>query len=100
MNLIASFDWDYVFDMPNLLFLLATLVAIAGIVAATWHNTAVATERLRLKQMMVERGYSPEDILRVVNGGEPSGRKPQVHAAVLRGTAATAGQGCSQDACC
>ena len=100
MNPIASFDWDYVFDMPNLLFLLAALVAIVGILGATWHNTATATERLRLKQMMVERGYSPEDIVRVVDGGERSGRKPQVHAAVLRGAPASAGQGCSQDACC
>jgi hypothetical protein len=100
MNLIAAFDWDYLFDMPNLLFLLAALVAIAGIVAATWHNTAIATERLRLKQMMVERGYSPEDIVRVVNGGEQSGRKPRVHAAVLRGTPASGGQCCPEDACC
>ena len=99
MELLASIDWNNVFQQPIPVFMLAAIVALAYIIASTIRKITVATELIRLKQMMVERGYSPEDILRVVQVGEQPGRKPQVHAAVLR-TKAAAGQCCSEDACC
>jgi hypothetical protein len=99
MNVLASFTWNYLFSMPNFMFLMGGLIGITAIIASAWSRTATATELTRLKQMMVERGYSPTDILRVVHVREQPERKPQVHAAVLR-TKAAAGQGCSEDACC
>ncbi|UCG32542.1 MAG: hypothetical protein JSU68_12865 [Phycisphaerales bacterium] len=100
MEPLASIDWNNVFQQPIPVFMLAAIVALAYIIAGTIRKIVAATELTRLKQMMVERGYSPEDIVRVVSAGEQPGRKPQVHAAVLRGTPAAAVQCCSEDACC
>jgi hypothetical protein len=79
MSLLASFNWHYIFDMPNLVLLLGTLIAVCGIGAAAWHKTAIATEQLRLKRMMVERGYSPEEIVRVMNAGDHPGQASRNH---------------------
>lgn len=100
METLAIIDWNNVFQQPIPVFMLAAIVALAYIIASTIRKIVAATELTGLKRMMVERGYSPEDIVRVVSAAEQSGRKPQIHAAVLRGTPASAGQCCSEEACC
>ena len=79
MSLLASFAWHYLFDMPNIMFLLGAIVAVAGIIASAWRKTAIGTEQLRLKQMMVQRGYSPEDIVRVASAGASPNKPPREH---------------------
>ena len=52
------------------------VVPVVAIIAYFWHETAKARSTNELKQSMVERGMSAEEIERVVNAGvKPTKKK-------------------------
>jgi hypothetical protein len=74
--LLAEIDWNEFVqsgDFPVIVFVaIAGLVAITAIIAVQWRKT----QELRLKEKMVERGFTADEIARVV--GARSGNKPKL----------------------
>jgi hypothetical protein len=53
---------------------MSMLIPIAAILGAFWHATRKAESENALKQSMIERGYSPEEIERVLSARSGSKR--------------------------
>lgn len=54
-------------------------VAIISVVAVQWRKTRVAAYNARLKQIMIERGMSVEEIERVIAAGVPRSDPKALH---------------------
>ena len=74
MPLLAEIDWNWLFKSKDfgvvafLAFLAVLLIVV--LVASSWQKTV----RARLKERMIERGFTAEEIISVINAGE--GRDP------------------------
>jgi hypothetical protein len=82
---LAEVDWNSVFMAdPSALIVCALwlgvgLVVLAAVVAVQWRKVRIAKDNASLKQQMIERGFTAEEIIRVINAGAPSvqtGRMP------------------------
>ena len=66
---LAEIDWNTLLqrsseEFPLLVFFaLMALIAITAIIAVQWRKT----HEVRLKMRMIERGFSPDDIVRILN---------------------------------
>ena len=69
MHELAGIDWDRVFDPPVIVFIVGAIVAVAAIVAPQWRKAAKASEDARLKEQMIQRGFSADEIERVIRAG-------------------------------
>lgn len=66
-SLLAEIDWNLLLQKPDVLPLLVTcgvagLLGMTAIIAVQWRKTQEA----RLKEKMIDRGYSADEILRVI----------------------------------
>ena len=73
MNL-AEIDWNTLLQKPDVLPLLlflgvGGLVLLTAIIAVQWRKAQQATCAARLKERMIERGYSAEEIKTVLSAG-------------------------------
>jgi hypothetical protein len=82
---LAEFDWNsLVSDDPTgvivcALWLAIGLLVLAGFVAVQWRKVRIAQENAGLKRQMIEEGFTPDDIIRVIQADTPTrhvGRRP------------------------
>ena len=72
---LAEIDWNVLLQgQPELLPLLAmfgtvTAVALTAIIATQWRKAQRANNESRLKERMIERGFTADEIERVINAG-------------------------------
>ena len=69
MDALASFDWDDLFEPPTIIFLVGGLIAVTAIVAHQWRRAQKSSDDARLKEQMLQRGFSAEEIERVIKAG-------------------------------
>ncbi len=78
MSLLAVVDWNRLIapqDAPFVVFLLFVAICVlTALGTRTWYKT----QQLHLKDKMIERGFTPEEIVAVINAGRDAGRRPQV----------------------
>ena len=66
---LASFDWGELLEMPTLIFLVGGVIAVTAIVATQWRQAQKTSDNARLKEQMIQRGFSADEIERVINAG-------------------------------
>jgi hypothetical protein len=66
---LASFDWGELLEMPTLIFLVGGVIAITAIVADQWRRAQKTSDEARLKEQMIQRGFSADEIERVIKTG-------------------------------
>ena len=67
---IAAFDWSRILKPETLIFLMAGVVAVSAIVFPQWRQVRQIEASNRLKQKMIDRGSSADEIERVLKAGE------------------------------
>ena len=67
--MLAEIDWNAMFEMPMPLFLCMGLVLMVAIIAPQWSKVGRSRNEARLKEKMIERGYSADEIERVTRAG-------------------------------
>ena len=79
----SGIDWNTFLNsetLPLMLFLgLAGLVALIAIVARQWRQVRVAEAEAGLKLRMIERGFSADEVEKVLQAGLASGRPSRRH---------------------
>ena len=73
-DLIAEIDWNSLLQQPDALGMLIGLgsmtVIILGVtIAVQWRKAQQARYNAELKERMIERGFTAEEIERVINAG-------------------------------
>ncbi len=67
---LAEVNWDMLFSIPNLpivcVFGMATIVATAGAISSAWQKSKKYEYESKLKRDLAAKGYSAEEIERVV----------------------------------
>jgi hypothetical protein len=73
MSLLAEFDWNSVLEPEKLAMILifggSFIVAIVGTIAGCWLSARRHTEQIKLKQEMLDRGMSADEIARIIDAG-------------------------------
>lgn len=64
--LASSFDWDMIFSMPNLVFVVGCVIAVVAIIAGSWTSVLRQRSSDDLKLTLVERGLSADQIEKIV----------------------------------
>lgn len=72
--LAESTIWYAIFGMPQVAILMACVISLGSVIAYYWHKTIVDRSANELKQSMIERGYSAEDIERTLAAGSGTTR--------------------------
>ena len=67
--MLAYSLWESIFDVPQLAIIMGCLVPISAILGHFWFSTQKNKQNNDLKQSMVERGMSAEEIERVISAG-------------------------------
>ena len=67
---LAVFDWLKSIDPAAFVFIMSGVVAVAAIGFPQWRQVRQNESTSRLKQKMVDRGYSADEIERVLKAGE------------------------------
>jgi hypothetical protein len=74
-TMIAEFDWSVLFETPFGWLSIVAVVGLIGSVVASigrnWRKVRESEHLVSLKQSMVDRGMSAEEIERVLNAGRP-----------------------------
>jgi hypothetical protein len=70
--LLAEIDWNSLFADPDLVVVFAVWAVVGGVVlgaiiAVQWRKVRQAEHEARLKERMVERGFTADEIIGVVN---------------------------------
>lgn len=67
---LAEVDWNAVFQPGNMMFIavfgMVTLIAVAGVIGGTVQKIKMHQRDVMLKRDMVAKGYSVDEIQRVV----------------------------------
>ncbi len=76
---LAEIDWNSLLDQPDLLAPVAVLtvtgvVVLGVVIAVQWRKVQQAKAATSLKEQMIERGYTADEIVSVINAGEGHGR--------------------------
>ena len=69
MDLLAGSELTRLLQPPTLWGLAALLVALGGIIGPQWRKVHRNSEAARLIRQMVDRGFSADEIERVLNAG-------------------------------
>ena len=64
-----AFAWEVLFGIPQVIFVVGGAIAITGVIAVQWRMIHEARDRRELKRQLVERGFSAEEIERVIRAG-------------------------------
>ena len=66
--------WHRMFDMPQILFIIGGLIAIAAIISTYWYKAQKMQSENALKRTMVERGLPGDEIEQIISAQakEPS----------------------------
>ncbi len=67
--MLADSFLESIFDVPQLAIIMGCLIPISAILGYFWHLTQKNKQNNDLKQSMVERGMSAEEIERVISAG-------------------------------
>ena len=67
--MLAYSLWESIFRMPQIAVIMGCLVPIAAILGYFWYSIKKNKQNNDLKQSMVERGMSAEEIERVISAG-------------------------------
>ena len=62
----STFSWDQVFESRVLVFLVGGAIAICAIVGSQLRRASATKQANRLKADMIERGFSADEIARVI----------------------------------
>ncbi|HUU84902.1 MAG TPA: hypothetical protein VM243_15490 [Phycisphaerae bacterium] len=87
---LAEIDWNSVLvNEPAVLIVCALwvvvgLIVLAAIIAVQWRKVQIAKENAALKQQMIERGFTAEQIVNVIQAGAPERRPGQAPQAAQR----------------
>lgn len=77
---LAEVDWNSVVTEDPIalivcaLWLVIGLLVLAGFVAVQWRKVRIAQENAGLKRQMIEQGFTPDDIVRVIQADAPTRR--------------------------
>ena len=80
LSVLAEVDWNsLLLDEPYLLAVVAVWVLVAGVVlgaiiAVQWRKVQQAKYEAGLKEQMLERGFTADEIISVINAGASRGR--------------------------
>ena len=78
MSLLAEIDWNRIIapqDAPFVIFLLFVAICVmTALGTRTWYKT----QQLHLKEKMIDRGFTAEEIVAVINAGRYAGQRPEV----------------------
>ena len=78
MNILAAIDWQPLLEggdgPPLLVFFAMGIVVIAVVVAVQWRKVRIGDAEVSLKMRMIERGYSPEQVVQVLQGSTGTDR--------------------------
>jgi protein-S-isoprenylcysteine O-methyltransferase Ste14 len=64
--MLADQAWQGLFEMPQLVIILAFLLPIVGIIAFYWYKAQKARSENELKRTLVDRGLSVDEIERIL----------------------------------
>jgi len=68
--MFAKIDWNNILtETPIVPVLAALTVGLVALIYPQWRKAQQAAAETRLKEKMIDRGYSPDEIARVVNAG-------------------------------
>lgn len=67
---MAVFDWSRLLRMPTLVFVVGGVIAVFAIVLPQWRRVREVEAASRLKQKMIDRGFSADEIERVLKAGD------------------------------
>ena len=67
---LAAWDWSQLLRMPTLVFVVGSVIAVIAIVLPHWRRVREVEAASRLKQKMVDRGFSADEIERVLSAGD------------------------------
>ena len=80
--LLAEINWDSLLADPGLLVVIAVWVIVGGVVigaiiAVQWRKVEQAKVEAHLKEQMIARGFTADEIIKVINtdAGHARGRK-------------------------
>ena len=96
---LAEIDWNTVLAKdPTVLIVCALwvvvgLIVLAAVIAVQWRKVQIAKENAALKQRMIERGFTAEEIVNVIQAGAPGDRPGKAPRAAER----TTGRACCPD---
>lgn len=62
----ATIDWGDLVTMPEIIFVIGGIIAVAAIVAPQVRRMRRASEEARLKEQMIQQGFSASEIERVI----------------------------------
>lgn len=88
MDLIAAIDWNRLLEPPNGILIICGAVAAVGLLAPQWRRMRQHADDARLKEQMVQRGFTADEIERVMRAGDeathaPSHRRAAHHAGAI-----------------
>ena len=66
---LANFDWNHFLRTPMALGIIAMLIPVVAVVSVNWRRAAQSSATTRLIQQMVAKGYSADEIERVLRAG-------------------------------
>ena len=72
--LLAEVNWNSLLANPDLLVLVAVWAIVGGVVlgaiiAVQWRKVEQAKAEAHLKEQMIERGFTADEIIRVISAG-------------------------------
>ena len=72
--LLPEVDWDPLIHEPDLLPIIlvtgfAGIIVLAAIIAPQWRKAQQASNEARLKERMIERGFTADEIRTVISAG-------------------------------
>lgn len=67
---IAAWNWDTFLEPRTLVFVVMGVVGVSAIFIPNWRKVRQTEANTRLKHKMIERGFSADEIERVLNAGE------------------------------
>ncbi len=70
----AGIDWNALLSKPDMLPLLivtgfAGIIGLVAIIVPQWRKAKQAGDEARLKERMIERGFTADEIVSVINAG-------------------------------
>ena len=72
--MLADTIWEMIFGMPQIAIITGCLIPIVGIISSVWYRAQKVQSENRLKQSMIERGMSIDEIERVM-AARPRGHR-------------------------